>query len=291
MRVFECISAVIAVLLFFCTVLYASPPQSVYVTPAYGFTLATRSGYVDRAGIVSENTVTAGTNGRIMLFVTVPSLIASDVGRRTGVYDPQLGVRMFLSRWADLYTAAEVRMMMPFGGSMYNRKEPVRVGRGVNQLSAGFRTRYGTDFFFLHLSLFHHFLEAEGEGLYSSIKLDPRSGETYASIFGLNPFYSGSFLSPEKLSNDWYDISCTINSERFYPLIPAVTASYAAPYTGSRHADILLEGVGVSVVKLQGDVRYHITRLAFAGVYVWKSFLAGRSYPSWSTGITASVEF
>lgn len=278
-------SAVFTVLFLFSSLPLFS--QSVYVTPAYNFTLSSQSEYRESRGFFGIYTVSAGLNGRLMFFAGLPVLYSDEDGKTAaGVYDPEFGLRFAFFESGDLFLASEVSMLLPFGPSMYDEEDPLF--KGVNQFSAGVIAEYRLSKLHLRTSAFHHFLEDEDEKLYTSIFINPVKKNTYLGVFGLNPFYDGSFLSPSRLKNDWYDISFGLSSEHWYPFVPSSELLYASSYIESKNERIKVEGLGLSPLKVKTSLKYFISRPVYAGVY---AALHVNDASLYSFGIAFSVEF
>jgi hypothetical protein len=285
-------STVFTVLMLFYSVTLFPLEKSVYITPAYDFTLSAKTAYREKIGLSNVYDLTAGLNGRMMVYTTLPYLHLSQQNyNSSGVYDPQVGFRLFINNWDEFFLVWETSAIIPFGISMYDTSGPVYFARGVNQLSSGFNYRYKIQSIYIHGSLFHNFLEASDYNMYKSIYINPVSEKTWFSVCGLNPFYDGAFLSPEKLKNDWYYVSMTVNTEVFIPVRPGLLVSYSSPYIESKNDDIVLAGIGESPLDLGVKCAYFITEAFLIDVFFTKSFLVSKNYPSFETGIMSKIEF
>lgn len=113
-------------------------------------------------------------------------------------------------------------------------------------------------------NLNYTFREGRGEDLYSTLKLSPFKGESYKSVFGLNPCSENSFFGSKKLKNDYASISAGFITSRLYPWIFFSEIYYSSgfDYKNSGTESINIEGDGVNPLLVSMGIKY-----VFSGPY------------------------
>jgi hypothetical protein len=110
----------------------------------------------------------------------------------------------------------------------------------------------------LIFNLSYTFREGRGEDLYSSLKLNPFNGESYKSVFGLNPCSENSFFEGEKLKNDYASISAGFITSRLHPWIFFSEIYYSSGFYNKNNdtESINIEGNGVNPILLSLGIKY-----------------------------------
>ncbi len=126
---------------------------------------------------------------------------------------------------------------------------------------------------FLHFNLFYVFRQGENEGFYDGFYFNPTKKETYKKLFGLNFRSKDTFLSGDRLKNDYAICSVALNTDLLYPktsLIPFIelyVSHRVYKKQSGENANIPIEGSAINPVLLSFGLRYFFSESAFFGVY------------------------
>ena len=102
------------------------------------------------------------------------------------------------------------------------------------------------------------FRGAREEDFYGGFNLNPAKADTYKSVFGLNPFFKGSFLEGERLKNDYAAIAAGFITSRVYPWTFFTEIYYSSRvYHGKEGFErINIEGGDVTPLLLSLGIKY-----------------------------------
>lgn len=164
-----------------------------------------------------------------------------------------------------------VRFRFPTGKDAYNYAEWRNLAFGNHEITLGPAARFDLkNMVFFHVNIFYTFRQAENENFYGGFYINPVNADTYVKLFGLNPFSEDTFLSWERLKNDYFTLSLAVNTNKIYPFMPYVEL-YGSfrPYQGSIEADdIPIECAAYDTFLVSAGVRYFFMRSLYLGIYV-----------------------
>lgn len=193
-----------------------------------------------------------------------------------------------------LDTGINLSYRIPFGPDpgIDKKWKNLSVGRSELKITPVFSIRVTENELF-SINLGYVFRESRDENLYDGLNGNLKDKNAYASLFGLNPFDKDSFLSSEKLSDDYITAACSIVETRFYPVILYSELYYAftdfkddagVPYTG-------VEGEGGSLAKISAGGKYFIRESVFCSIYgIFNPFYSGEEF-RWGTGAAVNIFF
>lgn len=166
-------------------------------------------------------------------------------------------------------TGLYVVLRVPTGPDAYSDEQCRNLSFGHNELKIGPVFSFNiSDSEIIVLNFNYIFREAEGENLYSGINLNPAESNTYKSLFGLNPFYKGSFLEGKNLKNDYISISGSVITSALYPWIFFAELYYSTGlYRDEDSVErINIEGDGVNPFLLSLGLKYFFSGYVFLQV-------------------------
>jgi len=193
-----------------------------------------------------------------------------------------------------VHAGVMVRFRFPTGRSAFSSDAWQNLSLGRNEVRAGPVVKFDLPgSFYLHTSLFYTFRQAGGEDFYGGFSFNPAQSETYRRLFGLNPFEDGTFLSRDRLENDFISISICMNTGTIYPFIPFVEL-----YTSRRFyrgevacSSVPVEGCGIDPLLVCAGSRYFFSRAVYAGAYVIYNPVGESDYTRWVSGLEVSLQF
>jgi len=119
----------------------------------------------------------------------------------------------------------------------------------------------------ISINLNYIFREENSDGLYNSLRFNLKNKQTYKSIFGLNPFYEGSFLNRKSLANDYIKIGGAFLERRFSPILLFAEISYAFTDFKRDNEISLLEGESGDSMTVSMGLKYIARENLFFQLY------------------------
>lgn len=160
-------------------------------------------------------------------------------------------------------------LRVPTGSNVYNSPEWRGLSMGMSEIKAGPLFRFDLPAgFFLHTNLFYTFRQGNGENFYGGFYFNFLKKNTWAKLFGLNPFADNTFINWKRLRNDSLDISSAVNTSIFYPLIPFTEISYIRSFSSGGTGLNRIEGDGISPIFLSAGARYFFNQDFYAGLSI-----------------------
>lgn len=145
----------------------------------------------------------------------------------------------------------------------------------------------------LNLNLNYIFREGRGEDFYGGFRYNLKKSETYKSVFGLNPFFKDSFLSGNRLSDDYITTAFSVIESRLYPFVLYAEVYHA--FTDFRSdRDIpegSVEGEGGSLTILSAGFKYFVRDSFFCNFYGTANPFYTENEHLWSAGAGINVFF
>lgn len=179
-----------------------------------------------------------------------------------------------------------IESRIPTGTDSYADQRWKYLSFGNNELKIGpVIQAEPADKIYLHLNIFHVFREASGENLYSGMYLSPLRKETYIKVLGFNYRSDKTFFNSERLENDYVVLSCALNTEYPYPLIPFLEIYCSIPYNidiTNESAERYLAGLGA---------RYFFTREIYLSFYYIYNLKAEKNNIKDISGFDFSLQF
>jgi hypothetical protein len=161
-------------------------------------------------------------------------------------------------------------LRFPLGKNAYVNTQWRNLALGKYELTLGPFARFDIlDVFFIHLNLFYTFREGNNENFFGGFSIDITKKETWEKVFGLNPAASNTFLSVNRLKNDYITASMAWNTNYFYPFIPYVEF-YGAVRVSRAHIDtgsVPVEAAKYNAFLMSAGLRYFFMQAIYAGVY------------------------
>jgi len=145
----------------------------------------------------------------------------------------------------------------------------------------------------LNLNISYILREGRGESFYGALKGNLKDADTYRSVFGLNPFFKDSFLSSDRLSDDYISSAVSFIENRFYPLVFFCEIYYAfTDFQKDREVTVkTVEGEGEGLVMASAGCKYFIRSTLFCIIYGTLSPLSSGEEESWSSGAGINIFF
>jgi len=163
----------------------------------------------------------------------------------------------------SLHMGFQVRFNFPTGPEVYDDPLWRNLSLGQNEMTPALVFQLDLPRrLFLHINTAYTFRQERNSPFYGGISLNPISGKTWSRVFGLNPGSEGAFFYYKNLKNDYFSSSLVLNTDRFYPLIPAfeVYGSFR-PYRGSIvEKDLAIEGGSIDPFLMALHVRFFFSR-------------------------------
>ncbi len=193
-----------------------------------------------------------------------------------------------------LDTGINLSYRIPFGPDpgIDGKWKNLSVGRSELKITPVLSIRITENELF-SINLGYVFRESRDENFFDGLKGNLKDKNTYSSFFGLNPSDKDSFLSSEKLSDDYITAACSIVETRFYPVVLYSELYYAftdfkddagVPSTG-------VEGEGGSLAKISAGGKYFIRDSVFCNVYgILNPLYSGTDF-RWGAGAALNIFF
>ena len=182
---------------------------------------------------------------------------------------------------------------LPSGENAYVNPKWRNLSFGNPELKLGPVVQFDAGHVFFHGNLFYVLRAAYEEGFYSGFSVNPAKGETWGRFFGLNPGSEEAFLYNERLKNDYVIVSCAVNTDRWYPVLP-----YCGIYCSSRvykrttsYDELPMEGSGAVPVIVYTGVRYFISYQTYAGIFGAVNLHREENYVKEVMGFNFSLQF
>jgi hypothetical protein len=146
---------------------------------------------------------------------------------------------------------------------------------------------------YIILNLSYSFREGMDEDFYGGLRINPAKKRTYASFFGLNPFYKGSFLEKKRLENDFVSISGAVLTSRFYPfaLFSEIYFSSGVCKTDERRGSLNIEGSGVRPLLLSAGGKYFFNESIYIQIWGAADLLKNQGYIKSRTELSLNAVF
>ena len=161
-------------------------------------------------------------------------------------------------------------LRFPTGKNAYTTREWRNLALGNYEITLGLVCQIDLiEKIFMHVNVLYTFRQGRNENFYGGFFLNPVDEETYSKLFGLNPFADDTFLSYERLKNDYITLAVALNTDVIYPFVPYVEL-YGSfrPFQGSIETDnIPIEGAGVNAFLIGAGIRYFFLRAVYLGIY------------------------
>jgi len=211
--------------------------------------------------------------------------------------DSFISLRYYLGDYLGdrLHLGLQVQFRLPTGPNAYGNSHWGHLALGKNEISLGAVSQVDVhDHFFLHFNLRYVLREGKNEDFYGGFNLNPLKGKTYTSLLGLNPFSRESFLSLDRLKNDFFSLSMAANTDIISPFVPYCEVYFSfRPYRGeiSTH-DIQIEAAAIDpLLLLNLGLRFFFNREIFLGIYSVINPLWSNGFTTVRYGIDFGVEF
>jgi hypothetical protein len=150
-----------------------------------------------------------------------------------------------------------------------------------------------SDMDILNLNVSYILREGRDEDFYGSFKGDLKKAETYKSIFGLNPFYEDSFLSGDRLSDDYMSAAVSLGESRLYPVV-IFGEIYHAFTDFQKDGDVAVrgaEGEGGNCTIFSAGCKYFISDSLFCVIYGTVSPFHSGEENKWSSAAGFNIFF
>ncbi|HSA14577.1 MAG TPA: hypothetical protein P5346_07525 [Spirochaetota bacterium] len=260
----------------FSTALYSLPlTETVYTIPEGGVELAFHEEYVNVSHFYRKEHIELGfgvlTDFSLWFRFDLLHGEAFEMDRAE-IGDLSLKLWYYIGDYFNdvMHIGMLFRFRFPTGKDAYIYPEWRNLCLGNHEITLGPSARFDLDkTVFFHANIFFTFRQARNEDFYGGFYLNPVNEETYVKLFGLNPFAEGTFLSGERLKNDYFTLSLAVNTNVIHPFIPYVEL-YGAfrPYRGKITASgIPIEAAGVDSFLISAGLRYFFLRAVYLGIY------------------------
>ena len=203
-------------------------------------------------------------------------------------------MRYYLGDYAQnrLHMVLFSTLRVPAGNNAYTSDRWKNVSFGNNEISAGTAARY--DFlpsWFIHAMFSYTFRQDRVEDFYGGFYLNPLKGETWKSLFGLNPMRNGSFLHYKHLKNDYITMGLGLSTDRLFPFIPACEARWSITTAGESVKRYPVPPFGVDPLVFSVEGRYFFSRRFYAGCYCAANVLSRTDGTVFMPGFSLGLEF
>jgi hypothetical protein len=213
--------------------------------------------------------------------------------------DSFLKIRLYLGDYFNsLHAGLLFSFRIPTGPDVYSDSHWRNMSLGKDELKIG--PVFKIDIYnsiFLHLNIFYVFRQAENEGFYNGFYLNLTKKETYTKLFGLNFRSKDTFLSTDRLKNDYTVCSMALNTDILYPKISFIP--YIELYTSHRvykkqtgeYENIPIEGSGINPLLFSFGGRYFFSDSIFLGIYYILNPIREKNYIKDIFGFDFSLQF
>lgn len=194
----------------------------------------------------------------------------------------------------SLHMGFQLRFTFPTGPEVHDNPVWRNLSLGLNEMSPGLVFQVDLpQRLFLHINTAYTFRQGKNSSFYGGFSINPISGTAWSRLFGLNPGSEGAFLYYENLKNDYFSGSLVVNTDRFYPLIPAfeIYGSFR-PYRGSIvENDLAIEGGSIDPFLMALHVRYFFSRNLYIALRCAVNPLWQKGYLKGVYGLSCSGVF
>ncbi|MBN2078146.1 MAG: hypothetical protein JW838_04220 [Spirochaetes bacterium] len=192
--------------------------------------------------------------------------------KRSEIGDLFFKGKFFIGDYAgnDVHLGFLMELRFPLGKDAYGSTYWRNLALGRYELTLGPFARFDVvDILFLHLNLFYTFREGRAEDFFGGFYFDITERDTWKKVFGLNPREEDTFLSVNRLKNDYITASLALNTGLLYPVVPYIELHGAVRVSRS-HIDtgsVPIEAAKYNSFLLSGGVRYFFREALYLGVY------------------------
>lgn len=229
------ISTVYMVLILFSAELYSLPfSRTCYTLSEERMDLFLSSEFITTDGTRRRDALSlnVGITGETTVGATGYMLNSGAAGGERESGDIMLELWHYTGRYFSdkLDTGFQLALTVPSGPDPEKDAKWLNLSGGRSELKIGpvFSCRL-TDADILNINFNYIFRQGKSESFYGGFKCNPGDADTYKTLFGLNPFSEDSFLSHDRLSNDYTTASVSFMSLRLSGFV-LFSELYAAFY-------------------------------------------------------------
>lgn len=180
--------------------------------------------------------------------------------------------KFFIGDYAgnDVHLGFLIELRFPLGKDAYGSTYWRNLALGRYELTFGPFARFDiVDLLFLHVNLFYTFREGRAEDFFGGFYFDITEKETWKKVFGLNPKEKDTFLSVNRLKNDYITAALAINTGRLYPFVPYIEFRGAVRVSRSHidTGDVPIEAARYNSFLMSVGLRYFFREAIYLGVY------------------------
>lgn len=161
-------------------------------------------------------------------------------------------------------------MRFPLAKNAYVSADWRNLALGKYELRLGPFARFDIlDVAFIHFNLFYTFREANGEDFWGGFYINILKKETWEKVFGLNPAADNTFLSGNRLKNDYMTVSMAWNTNYIYPFVPYVEfyGSFRVSRASIDTSSVPIEAARHNTFLLGAGLRYFFMEAVYLGIY------------------------
>ncbi len=249
--------------------------ETIYMIPEYDVELLFRDEVylTDRYSRKDSVSLGFGATDDLSLWIQFDYLSqAAFHATKSDIGDLFLKGKFYIGDFVDnqIHLGILLSLRVPLGKNAYVNTQWRNLSLGKYELKLGPFARFDIrDVFFINLNLFYTFREGNNENFFGGFSIDITKRETWEKVFGLNPAASNTFLSVNRLKNDYITASMALNTNCLYPFIPymefygAVRVSRARIDTGS----VPVEAAKYNAFLMSVGVRYFFMQAIYLGAY------------------------
>lgn len=273
------ISAIIIALIFFLAIRNRGEAlpltETIYMIPEYDVELLLRDEVyqTDRYSRRDSAGLGFGATDNFSLWIQFDYLSQSAFkATRSDIGDLFLKGKFYIGDYVEnqIHLGFLMALRLPLGKNAYVNPQWRSLALGKYELKLGPFARFDIrDVFFIHLNLFYTFREGNNENFFGGFSIDITKKETWEKVFGLNPAASNTFLSVNRLKNDYITASMALNTNYLYPFIPYIEF-YGAVRVSRAHIDtgsVPVEAAKYNAFLISVGLRYFFMQAIYAGVY------------------------
>ena len=275
------ISALSALIFFyFCTQISAGLPltETIYTIPESEISVSMRAEVLRLDDNYRRENYSAGMGltGDLSVWYSLDCLHDSTFKASSNeIGDSFFKVWLYMGDYFEkLHAGFMLLFRMPTGPNACTDPQWRNLSYGKNEIKIGpvFRIDLYKSLF-MHFNIFYVFRQGEGEGFYNGFYFNLSKKETYSKLFGLNFKSKDTFLSGDRLKNDYAVCSIAINSNIIYPQISFIpfiefyTSHRVCKKQSGEYENIPIEGSGINPVLLSIGGRYFFSDSMFLGTY------------------------
>ncbi len=292
-------SVTVLMLVFFILRGYSSPGVYTYHIPGEdSISVSAETGLIGLGDLKRNDKYSLGLG----VSSSVAASISFEVLHKKAVSPPggTAGDTVFELLWSPvfkyndcLYGAFLLRFNLPTGPDLYESEEWSGQAFGNNDITLGpVLSFFASKTFLISGNILYTMREGPDESFYSGGRADLDESDTYRDLFGLNPFVSDTFLSAERLKNDFLSLSISfIKQIKRFALAGEIYYSFH-PYRGHDiDRNIPLEGAGVEPLWLKCRAKFIPAPFAEMSLWYSRNMLKAEGYPDFETGFNISFLF